>query len=115
MADVEITNSIFVRSGQANNRVLKRFISSDATTAYSQNIQEIGTSLEGLEIIGSPVNPRLCIFTNLSNDGYIDVGDAASMWIRLDPGATACVQLLSLLPYATAEVEDSLLEYIFLD
>lgn len=82
-----------------------------ASAKLIRNVQSIGTSEEALGL-GDLVTPGYCVFVNLDDTNFVEIGISGSMFLKLKPGEQALCRLSTTAPFALADTAAVELFYI---
>jgi len=82
-----------------------------ASAKVTRNVQTITTLEVALEL-GGITTPGVCMFQNLDDTNFVEIGVSGTMVIKLKPGEQYCVRLTTLAPFAKADIAPVELFYI---
>jgi len=110
--EITVTFQTLLNNGNLSDNHSSGSIAIDQATAkLVRNVQSIGTSEEAL-VLGDIVTPGCCVFVNLDDTNFVEIGVSGSMFLKLKPGEQSLCRLTTVAPYAVADTANVELFYI---
>jgi hypothetical protein len=82
-----------------------------AAAKLARNVQTIGTSEVALEL-GDVTTPGWCVFQNLDDTNFVEIGNTGAMFLKLKPLEQCLVRIGSVAPFAVADTAAIELFYV---
>ena len=82
-----------------------------ASAKLVRAVQAIGTSEAALGL-GDLTTPGVCVFQNLDDTNFVEIGVSGTMFLKLKPGEQAVCRISTAAPYAIADTASVELFYI---
>ena len=97
--------------GISDNHASGSFSVNQALAKMVRNVQTIGTVEEALQL-GDVTTPGYCVFKNIDDTNFVEIGISGNMFLKLKPGEQCLCRLTTTAPYAKADTADVELFYI---
>jgi hypothetical protein len=110
--EISLSFQILLNNGSLTDNHSSGSIAVDQATAKMvRGVQTVGTSEAALGL-GEVATPGICVFVNLDDTNFVEIGVTGSMFVKLKPGEQFVCRLTTTAPFAKADTAPVELFYI---
>lgn len=110
--EITLSFQVLLSNGDLqDNYSASSFAADQASARLVRNVQSVGTTEAALGL-GDVTTPGWCVFQNLDDTNFVEVGVTGSMFLKLKPGEKCICRLTTTAPFAKADTAAVELFYV---